>query len=191
MTNSLLIFITLLAGVALWAVVLYNQLVLIKNNAAKAWSNIDVLLKQRNEELPKLINVCKEHMQYEKDTLQRVMEARNKIASAMQSSNMTALSAAENQLRLGLGNLFATVEAYPELKASKSFQQLQNRITTLEDSIADRREFYNDSATINNVRIEQFPDVVIARMAGFQPFRLMSFSESEMADVDTKAHFQS
>lgn len=191
MTNSLLIFITLLAGVALWAVVLYNQLVLIKNNAAKAWSNIDVLLKQRNEELPKLINVCKEHMQYEKDTLQRVMEARNKIASAMQSSNMTALSAAENQLRLGLGNLFATVEAYPELKASKSFQQLQNRITTLEESIADRREFYNDSATINNVRIEQFPDVVVARMAGFQPFRLMSFSKSEIADVDTKGHFQS
>lgn len=191
MINGLLIFLSLLVGAALWGIMLYNQLVLIKNNASKAWSNIDVLLKQRNEELPKLIQVCKEHMQYEKDTLQRVIEARSKIAAAMQSGNMNALGSAENQLRIGLGNLFAVAETYPELKVSESFRSLQNRITTLEDSIADRREFYNESATINNVRIEQFPDLVIARMAGFEPFRLMSFTAAETADVDSRAHFQS
>lgn len=191
MTSGLLIFTALLVGLALWGIALYNQLVMLKNNTDKAWSNIDVLLKQRNEELPKLITVCKEHMKYEKDTLERVIEARSRIASAMTSGDMSALGMAEDQLRIGLGNLFAVAEAYPELKASQAFLQLQRRITSLEDSIADRREFYNDAATINNTRIDQFPDLLIARPLNFKPFRLMAFSSAEKADVDVAAHFQS
>lgn len=191
MTSGLLIFTALLVGLALWGIALYNQLVMLKNNTDKAWSNIDVLLKQRNEELPKLITVCKEHMKYEKDTLERVIEARSRIASAMTSGDMSALGMAEEQLRIGLGNLFAVAEAYPELKASQAFLQLQRRITSLEDSIADRREFYNDAATINNTRIDQFPDLLIARPLNFKPFRLMAFSSAEKADVDVAAHFQS
>ncbi len=190
MTHGLLIFITLLGGLLLWAILLYNQLVMLKNNTEKAWSNIDVLLKQRNAELPKLISVCKEHMQYEQETLQRVIEARGRIASAMASGDLGALGSAENQLRIGLGNLFAVAEAYPELKASDAFLQLQSRITTLEDSIADRREFYNDSANINNIRIEQFPDVLIAKLFSFTRYKLMSFAPQDIQDVDVVAHFQ-
>lgn len=191
MNTGLLIFISLLGGLLLWGILLYNQLVVLKNNTEKAWSNTDVLLKQRNAELPKLVAVCKEHMQYEQATLQKVMEARNRVASAMQSGNMGALGAAENELRIGLGNLFAVAEAYPELKASDSFQHLRERITGLEDSIADRREFYNDSAAINNTRIEQFPDVIIAKAFSFKRFRLMSFTAEETSDVDVAAHFTS
>ena len=191
MNTGLLIFVSLLGGLLLWGILLYNQLVVLKNNTEKAWSNTDVLLKQRNAELPKLVAVCKQHMQYEQATLQKVMEARNRVASAMQSGNLGALGAAENELRIGLGNLFAVAEAYPELKASDSFQHLRERITGLEDSIADRREFYNDSAAINNTRIEQFPDVVIAKAFSFKRFRLMSFKPEETSDVDVAAHFTS
>ncbi len=191
MNTGLIIFVSLLGGLLLWGILLYNQLVLLKNNTEKAWSNTDVLLKQRNAELPKLVAVCKEHMQYEQATLQQVMEARSRVASAMQSGNMGALGAAENELRIGLGNLFAVAEAYPELKASDSFQHLRERITGLEDSIADRREFYNDSAALNNTRIAQFPDVVIANAFSFKRFRLMSFTAEETSDVDVAAHFTS
>ena len=179
MNTGLLIFVSLLGGGVLWGILLYNQLVVLKNNTEKAWSNTDVLLKQRNAELPKLVAVCKQHMQYEQETLQKVMEARNRVASAMQSGNMGALGAAENALRVGLGNLFAVAEAYPELKASDSFQHLRERITGLEDSLADRREFYNDSAAINNTRIAQFPDVILAKAFSFKRFRLMSFTAEE------------
>lgn len=191
MNTGLLIFVSLLGGLLLWAILLYNQLVALKNHAEKAWSNTDVLLKQRNAELPKLVAVCKEHMQYEQATLQKVMEARNRVASAMQSGDMGKLGAAENALRIGLGNLFAVAEAYPELKASDSFQHLRERISGLEDNIADRREFYNDSAAINNTRIEQFPDVMIAKAFSFKRFRLMTFTVEETSDVDVAAHFTS
>ncbi|MEZ5534597.1 MAG: LemA family protein [Thiolinea sp.] len=190
MTTGMIVFLALLGGLVLWGITLFNQLVMLKNNADKAWSNIDVLLKQRNEELPKLIAVCKEHMQYEQQTLQRIVEARSSVKAAMDSGDMNALGAAEDQLRIGLGELFAVVENYPELKASEAFLQLQSRITTLEDSIADRREFYNDSANINNTRIEQFPDLLIAKMFSFKHYRLMSFSAAEKQDVNVAAHFQ-
>ena len=189
MNTGLIIFFALLGGLLLWGILLYNQLVLLKNNTEKAWSNIEVLLKQRNTELPKLIAVCKEHMEYEQATLQKVTEARNRVVSAMQFGNMGALEAADNALRIGLGNLFAVAEAYPELKASESFQHLRERITGLEDSIADRREFYNDSAALNNTRIEQFPDLIIAKSFSFKPFRLLSFKSEEIADVDVAAQF--
>ncbi|UOG92817.1 MAG: LemA family protein [Candidatus Thiothrix sulfatifontis] len=189
MNTGLIIFFALLGGLLLWGILLYNQLVLLKNNAEKAWSNMEVLLKQRNTELPKLIAVCKEHMAYEQTTLQTVMDARNRVVSAMQFGNLGALEAADNALRIGLGNLFAVAEAYPELKASESFQHLRERITGLEDSIADRREFYNDSAALNNTRMEQFPDLIIAKSFSFKPFRLLSFKSEEIADVDVAAHF--
>lgn len=189
MNTGLFVFVSLLGGCVLWGILLYNQLVALKNNTEKAWSNTDVLLKQRNAELPKLIAVCKQHMQYEQETLQKVMEARHRVASAMQSGNLTALDSAETSLRIGLGNLFAVAEAYPELKASDAFQHLRERISGLEDNIADRREFYNDSAAINNTRIEQFPDLVIAKAFSFKPFRLMRFTAEETRDVDVAEHF--
>lgn len=94
-------------------------------------------------------------------------------------------------LRGALGNLFALAESYPDLKANQTFQQLQTRISALENAIADRREFYNESVNVNNVRIEQFPDVIVARLFNFKSAQLLEFSEEEKKDVDVKGLFNS
>ncbi len=186
---STFIVLGVIAVVAVYAIVIYNNLVTLKHGVSKAWSNIDVLLKQRHDELPKLVETCKQYMKFEQETLERVMRARAAVSSAREQGNIAALGAAETQLRLGLGNLFAVAEAYPELRANETFQHLQTRITSLENSIADRREFYNEMVNNNNVRIEQFPDVVIARNFGFKEAYLLEFSEEEKRDVDVKALF--
>ena len=177
------------ASIVFYFITIYNNLVSLKHNVSKAWANIDVLLKQRHDELPKLVEVCKQYMGYEQETLKKVMEARNQVATAQQRQDMGALGGAETQLRLGLGSLFAVAEAYPDLKADSTFQHLQERITGLENSIADRREYYNESVNLNNVRIEQFPDVIIAQKFNFKPFELLEFTEEEKADVDIKSLF--
>jgi len=183
------IILGILAAVFLYAVTIYNNLVRLKHNVDKAWANIDVLLKQRHDELPKLIDTCKQYMQYEQETLDRVMQARTAVSSAREQGDAAALGPAETQLRLGLGNLFAVAEDYPDLKANETFQHLQSRISGLENAIADRREFYNESVNLNNVRIEQFPDVVIAGQFGFGSKNLLEFSEEEKADVDVTELF--
>lgn len=191
MSIGTFIFLGVLALAVIYFIVIYNNLVSIKHNVAKAWANIDVLLKQRHDELPKLVEVCKQYMKYEQETLERVMQARSAVATAREQGNIGALGPAETQLRMGLGNLFALAEAYPELKANDNFQHLQQRISGLENAIADRREFYNESVNINNVRIEQFPDVLVARMFSFTEKPLLEFSEEEKADVNIGTLFNS
>lgn len=186
-----LILLALVIVVIFYAIFTYNALVSLKHNVSKAWSNIDVLLKQRHDELPKLVEVCQQYMAYEKGTLEKIIQARSAVSQARHRGDMGALGEAESQLRLGLGNLFALAENYPELKANQSFQQLQARISQLENSIADRREVYNDSVNLNNVRIEQFPDVIIARAFHFKGFDLLEFSEEEKRDVNIKSLFNS
>ena len=184
--------IVLLVGIAVvlvFAITLYNGLVTLKHNVSKAWSNIDVLLKQRHDELPKLVEICKQYMSYEKDTLERVVAARAAVFSAREAGDVARVGSAETLLRRGLGNLFAVAESYPDLKANQNFKHLRDRITTLENTIADRREFYNDSVNLNNVRIETFPDLIIARIFGFGARPLLDFSEAEKKDVDLKALF--
>ena len=189
MDVSSIIFLGILAAIVMYGVTIYNNLVSLKHNVSKSWSNIDVLLKQRHDELPKLVETCKQYMGFEQETLEKVMQARSAVASARERGDVSSLGPAETQLRLGLGNLFALAEAYPDLKANENFKHLQTRISGLEDAIADRREFYNESVNANNVRIEQFPDVVIARMLGFNARDLLEFSEEEKKDVDIKALF--
>jgi LemA protein len=184
------IFWGVVAVLLVYVVLIYNNLVSLKHNVSKAWSNIDVLLKQRHDELPKLVETCRQYMKYEQETLEKVMQARSSVASAQQQGDIGQLGQAEGALRLGLGNLFALAEAYPELKADETFQHLQARITGLENSIADRREFYNESVNINNVRIEQFPDVIIARLFNFKSFTLLEFSAEETADVNLRGLFE-
>ena len=191
MDISSFIILGVIAVTIFYAIAIYNALVNLKHGVSKAWANIDVLLKQRHDELPKLVETCKQYMQYEQETLERVMQARSAVSAAQQKGDIGALGAAEGQLRLGLGNLFAVAEAYPELKANETFQHLQSRITGLENSIADRREFYNESVNNNNVRIEQFPDVIIARLFNFKAAVLLEFSAEEKADVDMKGLFNS
>lgn len=175
--------------VAAYAVVLYNGLVRLKHGVSKAWSNIDVLLRQRHDELPKLVEACKQYMQHERSTLEAVVRARGAVSSAREQGDVGALGQAETQLRAGLGRLFALAEGYPQLRADESFRHLQQRISGLESGIADRRELYNESVNLNNVRIEQFPDVLLARAFGFGGAPLLQFSEAEKTDVDLKPLF--
>jgi LemA protein len=183
------IVLGLLVALIWYGVIIYNNLVRLKHNVDKNWSNIDVLLKQRHDELPKLVETCKQYMKFEQETLEKVMRARAEVAAARERGDVAALGPAETQLRLGLGSLFAVAEAYPDLKANQTFQHLQGRITGLENAIADRREFYNESVNLNNIRIEQFPDTILASAFNFGPKPLLVFSEEEKRDVDMKALF--
>ncbi|MXS78705.1 LemA family protein [Nitrosomonas sp. JL21] len=177
------IALALMMIVAIYGVMIYNRLVDIKHSVSQAWSNIDILLKQRHDELPKLVETCKQYMGFEQETLKQVIAARSQVATAREAGNMSALGSAENMLRMGLGSLFAVAEDYPELTASDKFQHLQARITGLENSIADRREYYNEAVRINNVRIEQFPDIIVAQWFKFMPRDLLEFSDVEKQDV--------
>ena len=184
-----LIFLGITVVTLIYVVSLYNNLVQLKHAVAKAWANIDVLLKQRHDELPKLVEVCKQYKQFEQETLQRVIAARSQVQAAREGQDIAALGKAEGMLRMGLGSIFAVAEAYPELKANEHFMQLQTRITGLENGIADRRELYNESVNIYNVGIEQFPAVLIANMFAFSDKPLLEFSSAEKADVDMKSLF--
>ena len=184
-----IIFLAVLGVGLVYFIMAYNNLVQIKNNVTKAWANIDVLLKQRHDELPKLVDTCKQYMQYEQATLEKIINARSRVANARESRDIGALGAAESALRAGLGSLFALAEAYPELKANEQFMHLHGRITGLENAIADRREFYNESVNANNVRIAQFPDLIVARMFHFGPALMLRFEAAELADVDVAQRF--
>jgi len=188
MSLTLIIVLVVVLVIGLYAGAIYNNLVRLKHQVAKAWSNIDVILKQRHDELPNLVAVCREYMSYEQETLQRVVEARSAVSSARQRGDVRGLGQAEEALRGGLDRLFALAENYPDLKANASFQQLSQRISYLEDSIADRRELYNDSVNVNNMRIEQLPDLLIARLFTFKPFELLEFAEARAA-VDVRGLF--
>ena len=183
------VILAIIIVILIYTILLYNGLVTLKNDVAKAWANIDVLLKQRHDELPKLIDTCKQYMGYEQQTLVKVMDARAGVQQAREAGNMAALGPAEAQLRSMIGNLYAVAEAYPQLKANESFQQLQARIIGLENSIADRREFYNDSVNVFNIRIEQFPASLIAYNFGFKEAQLLEFGQDEKKDVDVKSQF--
>lgn len=189
MEPGFIVLLVIIAALVVYFISIYNRLVTLKHNVSKAWSNIDVLLKQRHDELPKLVDTCKRYMQHEQETLEKVMLARAAVSSAQQQGDVAAVGAAEGALRLGLGKLFAVAEQYPDLKADSTFRHLQERISELENTIADRREFYNESANVNNIRIEQIPDVVIARMFSFQPAVLLDFEQEEISDVDIRKLF--
>ena len=184
-----ILLLAAMAIVLVYGMLIYNSLVQVKHNVSKAWANLDVLLKQRHDELPKLVEVCKQYRQFETETLQKVMEARSRVFGASRSQDMSELGSAEAQLRGSVANLFAVAEAYPTLKTNEQFMNLQARITALESGIADRREFYNESVNINNVRIEQFPDVLVARMFNIPARELLEFSSEEKADVNVKQLF--
>ncbi len=160
----------LLGGVILalglgWVLFTYNRLIGLRNNVLKAWTDIDVLLRQRHDELPQLVRVCEGHMEYERSLLTRVIEARDLTRGARASE---PLQAAEAEVSSAVRSLLAVSERYPNLKADQSLLRLQQRITTLEDLIADRREFYNACVTLYNTGIEMAPDTMVARALAFR-----------------------
>jgi LemA protein len=184
-----LLLIFLLIAASGYMIGLYNGLVRLRAAVKLAWSNIDVLLLQRHDELPKLVEVCRQYMQYESDTLERVMKARAGVDTARATGNVDAVGLAERDLRSGLSGLLAVVERYPDLKANDAFRQLQGRISSLETALADRREVYNDAVNANNVRVQAFPDVVLARIGSFGEAPLLRFQSDQKTDVDMKALF--
>lgn len=189
MNVGTLLVLLLIAVVLGYAILLYNGLVTLKHNVLRAWANIDVLLVQRHDELPKLVEICRHYMQHEQDTLVRVAAARAAVFDANQRHDITAVGAGEGELRRGLGQLYAVAERYPELKADQQFKHLRDRVTTLENTIADRREYYNESVTLNNIRIDTFPDLLLARGFGFRTQTTLEFAEADKQDVDLKALF--
>ena len=182
--NGTLLFGTVLvfgiAGIIVYAVGLYNTLVRLSKNIDKAWSNIDVVLKQRHDELPKLVDVCNSYMKHERDTLEGVTNARTAYS---RSRGVDEQAQAENQITQALGKLFAVAEQYPDLKANQDFLSVQQRISALENTIADRREFYNESVTLYNIRIEQVPAVWVAQQIGYRARPLLTVASSDREDV--------
>jgi LemA protein len=176
----------ILIGVVAYSVMVYNGLVRLRRRINKAKSDIDALLKQRNDELPKLIDTAQEYMEYERDVLQDITEARTKVQEA---SGPSETADANEELRGALGEFFAVAEDYPELKSNENFQQLQERISSVEEGIADRRELYNDAVNTYNIRINQIPYNLFANMMGYTEQELFEASEGERADVDITAEF--
>ncbi|MFO7812308.1 MAG: LemA family protein [Pelovirga sp.] len=174
------VLLLLLVAVIVYTIIIYNGFIALKNTISQDWSNIDVLLKQRYDELPKLIKVCEGYIQHEQRTLEAVVKARSMVSSARTDEQQLQ---AQNMLSDTLKSLFMVVERYPDLKADAGFRQLSYRITEIEDQIADRRELYNASVTIYNTRLGQFPDLVVANMFKFQPSTLWIIDPEHRQDV--------
>ncbi len=181
----ILIVLVAIALVALivfgYLVSIYNGLVMLRNNIKKAWANIDVLLKQRSDELPKLVDSVKGYIKHEKSLLTDLTKARTAFLSA---TTMSQKAAADNMISGALKSIFAVAENYPNLKANEGFLQLQGRISGLENELSDRREFYNDSVNTYNIRIQSFPDMIFANMMKFTAeFEMFKVTEEEKKDV--------
>jgi LemA protein len=176
---GILIFLLIVLGsLFVMGVGIYNGLVRLKNQVERAWANIDVLLKQRFDEIPQLVQVIEQYSNYEAGLLQKIADAR---ANYGQSKSIGDKIQASQEMSLALKGIFAIGEAYPELKANQNFIQLQSRVSELENMIADRRESYNEAVTNFNTRIEQFPDVFAARFLNYRAQELYQVAESEKA----------
>jgi LemA protein len=186
-TIILLGFLFAIAGFFVYLITIYNGLVAIKNDIDKAWANIDVLLKQRHDELSKLLDVTKGYADFERETLTKITQARSQYSQAITLDQKVQ---ADQSMTSALRGFFAVAENYPELKANASFMQLEQRITALENQIADRREFYNDSVNTFNIRIQQVPDTFVAAFMRLTPRTLLRVEEAEKADVQMSFHSQ-
>ncbi len=170
-------------GTAGYFLSIYNGLVALRNQIAKAWANIDVLLKQRHDELPKLVATTQGYMQHERAVFDALSMARGAL---LRAHGVAERADAENMLTKALGQFFAVAEAYPDLKANASFLQLQGRISELENQIADRREFYNDTVALWNTRIQQIPDTWVASWQGMTAAELFHATDEDKKDVEIK-----
>jgi LemA protein len=188
----LIVLVVVAAALAFWVIGAYNGLVALKNQVANAWKQIDVQLKRRHDLIPNLVNTVKGAMQFEKDTLEAVISARNKAIAVQSAGGPTGPSvgqtaAAEGQLSGALSKLFAVVEAYPDLKATGNVAQLQEELTSTENKIAFARQLYHDTATEYNTKQQQFPTSLVAGMAGAKAAELWEITdaaERENVNVD-------
>ena len=174
---TLWIILIVVAVVVIWVIAIYNTLVKLKNNRENAFADIDVQLKQRHDLVPQLIGAVKGYMEHEAGTLTAITEARNK---AMSASSINEKIAAEKELSGALSGFNIQVEAYPDLKASSNFMQLQTELSDIENKLAAVRRFFNSATKELNIAVQKFPNVLFASMFGFK--------EEEMFDLgDTRA----
>ncbi|HUS58339.1 MAG TPA: LemA family protein [Planctomycetota bacterium] len=182
---GIVVLFIVLIGVILigYLISIYNSLVRLKHNIEKAWANIDVLLKQRHDELTKLLATVKGYMAHEKDVLTQVTRARTDF---MNAKTVHEKAEADGVMTAALKTLFAVAENYPQLKANENFAQLQGRISAIENQIADRREFYNDSVNTFNIRIAQIPYVFVANFLRYTRQELFKVTEEDRRDVEIR-----
>ena len=170
-------------GFAVYAIIIYNELVRLRNDNDRAWANIDVLLKQRHDEIPNLVETVKGYMQHERQTLLAVTQART---ASMSAATVGQKAQADLLVAGALRGLFAVAESYPDLKANQNFLKLQTRISELEERIADRREFFNDDVNTYNTRIKQVPDMFLANMMNLKARDMFKVSEEERQAIEVK-----
>ena len=180
---GMIILLIVVALLAFWLVGAYNSLVGLRNQVANAWKQIDVQLKRRHDLIPNLVNTVKGAMQFERETLEAVVAARNNAITAQASGSVAQTAAAEQQLTGALSRLLAVVEAYPELKATGNVAQLQEELTSTENKIAFARQLYNDTATLYNTKQQQFPTNMVAGIAHAQPAELWEITEGAERNV--------
>ena len=175
-----LFLVIVVIGLVVYLVGIHNNLVALKNSIDRSFADIDVILKQRHDELPKLVDTCKGYMQYEQKTLQAVTDARTAYMRATTPAEKTQ---ADGMVSGALKTLFAVAENYPDLKADANFMQLQGRITDLEEKIAAQRTRFNADVNVFNTRIAQIPNNFVAGFMGLQPHALFQASEADREDV--------
>lgn len=182
MIGTVILGVLLLGGISM-LVAIYNGLVTARNNVAKSFENIDVVLQQRNAALTKLVDVVKAYMKYEKDLLTKLVELRTGYAQAKDLGEKIRI---ENELEKLLGKLRMVWEQYPDLKAVQSYLQLQGEVSGIESKLADYRETFNDAVNIFNIQIERFPDLMLAKALGYQRHAFLDVPAEKKKDVPMK-----
>ncbi|MGE0042159.1 MAG: LemA family protein [Vicinamibacterales bacterium] len=171
---SVFFTIGVLVAAALWAAGAYNRLVTLRNQATNGWKQIDVQLKRRHDLIPNLVNTVKGAMEFERDTLEAVVTARNAAAGARGPADAAVK---EGALTQALGRFFALAENYPQLTANQNVRALQEELAGTENKISFARQFYNDIATKYNTATQVIPTNIIANFAGFQPVELFEITD--------------
>jgi len=175
-------FVILVVVLVLWVVVKYNALVTLRNQVQNGWRQIDIQLKRRHDLIPNLVNTVKGYMEFEQDTLEKVIKARN---AAVAAKGVADAAAKEGELTSVLSRLFALAENYPNLKANENVKQLQEELSSTENKISFARQFYNDIATKFNIAQQVFPGNIIAGMFRFQPAELFEIQDAGERAVPT------
>ncbi|NOH82677.1 LemA family protein [Vibrio genomosp. F6] len=195
--TALIVFVVILVFLAIYAVSVYNKLVTLRNRFKNGFSQIEVQLKRRYDLIPNLVETAKGYMEHEKETFERVIQARNQAMSGLKAASenpdsesaIKQLNQAEGQLQGALGKLNIVVEAYPELKANDTMANLQEELTSTENKVAFARQAFNDSVTTYNTYKQTFPPLFFANMFNFQDGKLLEFAESEAMQAAPKVSF--
>jgi LemA protein len=179
---GIVIVLAVVGVLVLWAIVTYNRLIGLRNQTQNGWRQIDVQLKRRHDLIPNLVNTVKGVMEFERDTLTRVIEARNKAVSATGPADAARK---EGELTQALGRLFALAENYPPLKSNENVRMLQEELTSTENKIGFARQFYNDIATKYNTAQQTFPSTLVASTFAFKPAELFEITDEAERAVPT------